>query len=218
MQQSQFVRQPHGVTVRGSAVIRVEPDSATLSLRARESGRTASEAIERVKAKISSLRSLSHRLGGVLKVSRPILEKYQSGKLSKQSGISAVQDVHIDMASLQYFEILQVALADNGYWDLKTKFKNSRIREARVDARQSAVLAAAKKAELFAEAAGIRVGRILHIEEVDKDPNIDSTELEEFPGVVAQNPGCIEVISCVVVSFSIKGGGTPEVTGEFHFL
>ncbi len=219
MNQSQFVRQPHGVTVRGSAVIRIEPDSATISFSVREAGRNAAESMERVKAKTAALNGLSNRLGGVVKASRPVLVTGAgTGKLAKQVAIYAVQTVNIELSSLQHFEILQVALVDNGHKSFTTKLKSSGLRDARVDARQSAVLAAAKKADLFAEAAGIKVGRILHIEEVDHDPNIDTSSLEEFPGVISQNPSCIEVVSSVIVSFSIKGGGTPEVTGEFHFL
>lgn len=219
MNPSQFVTQPHGVTVRGSAVIRIEPDSATLTLKVREEGQNAADALERVKARVAALRTLSQRLGGVVKASRPLLDhRGGTGARAKQLVPYGSQTVTIELATLQHFEILQVALADNGHSSFETKLKSTRLRDARVDARQSAVLAASKKAELFAEAAGIKVGRILHLEEVDHDPTIDTSELEEFPGVVAQNPSSIEVVSSVVVSFSVKGGGTPEVTGEFHFL
>lgn len=183
MKQTQFVRQPHGVTVRGSAVIRIEADSATISLNIRESGRNASESIERVKAKTNALNGLAHRLGGVMKASRPVLVTGAgTGKLAKQLTIYAVQAINIELASLQHFEILQIALVDNGHKSFTTKLKSTGLRDARVEARQSAVLAAAKKADLFAEAAGIKVGRVLHIEEVDHDPNIDTANLEEFPG------------------------------------
>lgn len=219
MHPTQFVKQPHGVTVHGSAIIRVDPDSAIFSFTVREVGRSATESFDKVKQRIVSLKTLCQRLGGVVKVSPPLLEKQIAGKsLGKKPELVGRQDVLIELRSLQHFEILQIALADNGYGNFRVQMKNNRLREARVDARQSAVLAASKKAELFAEAAGVKIGRILHIEEIERDPQLDASELEEFPGVIPPSPGCIEIISSVVVSFSIKGGGTPEVTGEFHFL
>ncbi|MEV0720484.1 SIMPL domain-containing protein, partial [Asanoa sp. NPDC050611] len=42
-------------------------------------------------------------------------------------------------------------------------------RELRAEARRKAVAAARGKAELYAEAAGVRLGAVLHIEDVDPD-------------------------------------------------
>lgn len=89
-------------------------------------------------------------------------------------------------------------------------FQTSRLAEVRAQSRHNAVAAARAKAELYAQAAGMRLGRVLHIEDVD--PNVlrggegHNTRLappEEEGTPQTFDPAAIVVTAAVLLSFEL---------------
>jgi len=80
--------------------------------------------------------------------------------------------------------------------------------ELRAQARRQAVGAARRKAELYAEAAAVRLGAVLHIEDVD--PDHVGTERYRSHGVGGAAspedlaPGHVVVSAAVILGFSIN--------------
>jgi uncharacterized protein YggE len=78
----------------------------------------------------------------------------------------------------------------------------------RAEARKAAVLAARRKAQLYADAAGVRLGAVLHIDDVDPEKLGDggyrshSSALSESS---AENlaPGHVVVSAAVILGFAI---------------
>jgi len=80
--------------------------------------------------------------------------------------------------------------------------------ELRADARRQAVAAARRKAQLYAEAAGVRLGAVLHIDDVDPEQmgfqgyRSHGGSGEASPEDLA--PGHVVVSAAVVLGFSIS--------------
>jgi uncharacterized protein YggE len=86
-------------------------------------------------------------------------------------------------------------------FDVKVK------RELRAQARKAAVVAAREKAEVYAEAAEVRVGRVLHITDVDSDglrTFRSHGQVVGNDGDGALTPGMISVSAGVLLGYEIK--------------
>ena len=90
-------------------------------------------------------------------------------------------------------------------------FQTTRLKEIRADARKRAVEAAREKAENYCAAAGVCLGRIIHIEDVNPD-TLQSGEghgmreitPEEDGEIQAFDPGSITVRAAVRLAFEIE--------------
>jgi uncharacterized protein YggE len=80
-------------------------------------------------------------------------------------------------------------------------------RELRAEARRKAVAAARAKADLYAEAAGVRVGAVLHVEDVDPEqPGASRYRSHaEAAATTAQDlaPGHIVVSAAVILGYAV---------------
>ncbi|WP_433200715.1 SIMPL domain-containing protein [Dactylosporangium sp. CS-047395] len=81
-------------------------------------------------------------------------------------------------------------------------------RELRAAARQQAVAAARVKAEVYADAAGVRLGAVLHVEDVDADsPHAQRfrTHASAAAEALAANlaPGHVIVTAAAIVGYAI---------------
>jgi uncharacterized protein len=77
--------------------------------------------------------------------------------------------------------------------------------ELRADARRQAVAAGRARAELYAEAAGVRLGVVLHIEDLPPDRfDLDRLSLESSPSPSSvPMPGQVAVSAAVMLGFAI---------------
>lgn len=216
----QSIIQPHGVTVFGSSVIRVEPDFATLDFSIAGTDEKTGAALHSVYAAAGGVADLFRRLGFAetdFRASRPKIHEFAGD--SAFSGFRATIDFNVTIRDLDLVENAITGAVEGGASNLRLAYRTSAIREARAEAQQAAVLAAFRKADLIGEAAGIRLGRILHVEDVDPErlerEGDNLSEIDYFHTTGAYDPGAVVVRAAVRVSFSIKGTGTPEVTGTF---
>lgn len=213
----QVIQTPHGISTSGSCVVRVEPDYATLDFAIEQYDKAAATASTKVRSKASTIRGLLARLDvdeRNIRVSRVHLSPIPDGKsVQFQSRII----FNVMVRDVDRVESVVSSLVESGVWRIdKLTYRTSRLREARAEARQGAILAAIKKAELYTEAVGVSVGRVIHIEEVpESELSGQIDEFDEFQTSGTYNPGSIPVRAAVHMAFAIKGGSTAAATGQF---
>lgn len=80
------------------------------------------------------------------------------------SGFETRQQVQIVLHDVSQFEAMQVALIENGFGSFTGNFSSSKIDEAQKEALRNAVEEARNKAELLADAAGLRITDVKNIQ------------------------------------------------------
>jgi uncharacterized protein YggE len=207
-------RPPAAVTVFGSAVLRVEPDSAALhfsvarqAAKPRDTLRETHEAVRAVRAFLTK--------AGVTDVaaSRLNLERayeYATGG-RKPAGYAARVSLSVLLTDLDRVEDGLVGVVDAGVNEVgSVEFRTSQLREFRAEARRRAVAAARDKAEVYCRAAGVVLGPVGWL--ADENPNAvrgtgegsTDTELpsDDSPTSVL-TPGSIVVAAAVTVGFAL---------------
>lgn len=119
----------------------------------------------------------------------------------------------IESANLDDLQQLLVDLVAAGANEIDgVDFDVSRKPELRAQARQKAVAAARGKAELYAEAAGVRLGAVVHIDDVDPEqPGMDRysghghAAAADTASEQALAPGHVVVSAAVILGFAIAG-------------
>lgn len=215
MQISQTIHQPVGVNVFGSALIRVEPDLASLNFAVTHLAGHPKDAFREVRAKAQEVRTYlaQAKISEVSSSHVSLAEEteYINGK-SHMVGYSAKIAFNVLLRDLGRVEELLAAIVDAGVNRISSvEFQTSRLREVRAEARRRAVEAAHYKAALYCEAGKVRLGEVLHIEDVNPD------QLRGYEGhvfhevapddegpVQAIDPGSIVVRAAVMLSYQIK--------------
>lgn len=210
---SQAITQPHGVNVVGASVLFVEPDHARLEFYMLGAEAKGGAALQAARTAASGVSQFLQRLGVAeadRKMGRPTLQDI-GGNWVARIGFNVL------LRDLELVDNVMTGVAESGAREVAVVFKATGLADAQAEAQQSAVLSAFKRANLLAEAAGIKLGRVLHIEDVDPAELSEATDLvgEEYHPGGTHNPTAIVVRAAVRVSLSIKGGGSPEVTGQF---
>lgn len=218
----QSIQNPHGISTFGTCVVRAEPDYATVDFavfRVEEKPGQASDAVTATANKIRGFLSKSGVGDRKIRESNHVLNPWYtgSGDSRKLIGYRAEVAFNISVEDISKVDSILVGILDSGANEIfEVRYRTTRLREARAESRQGAFLAALKKAEMYAEAAGVKVGRTIHIEEVDAEQLMaDLDEIDEFQTSGAINPSSIPVTAAVRVSFTIKGGKSAAATGQF---
>jgi uncharacterized protein YggE len=95
----------------------------------------------------------------------------------------------------------------------RVDLRTSRLAELRAEARTRALQAARRKAEGYASAAGIDLGRVVHIEDVNPaqlagrrghGADLDLSNDDTATDTESYDPGAIEVTAAVMVGFQIE--------------
>ncbi len=216
----QSIVRPHGISVFGASVVRVEPDYATLDFSLSGSEEKAGPALQTAQNGASGVKGFLKKIGipeANFRSSRPKINEFAGD--SAFVGYRATIEFNVTLQDLELVPVAVAGVVDGGARNLDLRYRTARLNDSRAEAQQAAVLAAFKKAELLAEAAGVEVGRVLHVEDVDPNrlerEGDDLSEMDHFQTSGAYNPGAVAVRAAVRVSFSIKGAGTPEITGTF---
>lgn len=212
----QAVPNPNGVTTFGSCVVHIEPDFATVDLAVSKTTQRPDEAANHVRQIATTLRGYFPR-AGVESVRASRLELLPIQENGKLLGFHAQVRFNLTIKDLERVDAVIVGGLNAGITDVHgVQFRSSRLREARSEARQGAFLASLKRAEQYAEAAGIKLGRVIHIEEVPEEGLQDHLdEFDEFYTSGAHNPSAIAVRAAVRVVFSIKASKMAAATGTF---
>jgi uncharacterized protein YggE len=213
---------PAGVKVFGSAVLRVEPDVVSLhfgvgghAAKPREAFHATQQAAQRVRAYLSK--------AGIKDVAGSHINLSQRYEYVNQRNVPAGYQANINfnvlLRDLKRLEEVLVGVVDAGADRIAAaEFQTSRLKEWRAEARRRAVAAAREKAENYCRAAGITLGPILTLDDVNPsvlrgsgEGHTTSEVSEDETGEIqALAPGSIVVGAAVSITFAIgAAAGAP---------
>ncbi len=210
----QAITNPHGISVFGSSIVRTEADLVSLSFGVHalndRPGRSFAEVRQKAQAVRAFLTGEQIRDVGSSRVSLSSEFAYQEGE-HRFIGYAAKIDFNVLLRELERMEDILSGVIDAGATSISSvEFQTSQLKKVRADARKRAIVAAWEKAEVYCQAAGVILGKVMHIEDINPDrlrgreghlvrePVVD----DEGP-IQAIDPGSISVGAAVMVVFRI---------------
>jgi uncharacterized protein YggE len=214
----QAIAHPVGVSSFGSAVLRVVPDLAFLRIGTRSVQEQPEAAFAAVRAKTEAVRAFLHSAGAsevaASRISLQQESRYVNGE-HRFVGYAAHVAFEIIVRDLDRVEpILVGAVAAGANEITSVDFQTTKLREYRAEARQQAVGAARDKAKIYCDAAGVTLGRVLHIEDVNPESltgrreghtreRVPMADNETSPSS-ALDPSSIVIAAAVQVVYSLQ--------------
>jgi uncharacterized protein YggE len=209
------VPQSPGIKVFGSAVLRVEPDVASLQFAVSRQAKKPREAFRETREAARGVRTYLVQAGvGDVAASRISLQQtheYSGGK-HHPTGYLARVGFHVVLTDLDRMEEVLAGVIDAGANEVSAvEFRTSRLKEHRAEARRRAVDAAREKAENYCRAAGVSLGAVVYLEDVNPDVlrgtgeghTSTETPLDDAGAARALAPGSIVVGAAVSVTFAL---------------
>lgn len=212
---STSIDRPWGVSAFGQGDVHAEPDYAVLRLAINRLHNKPKDSLKAAKEVAASVRSSVRRLGiaeSDVTSSRTSVQSawdgYGPGR--KFLGHQCRIDFAIRIGDLDVVDQALIDVVDAGADEIMSVLYDTKQKpELRANARRSAVEAARRKAALYAEAAGVSLGPVIHIEDVDPEQLRDETHRARGaggadPGDLA--PGRVTVSAAVILGFSLQHG------------
>jgi len=210
----QMVERPWGVTAYGAASVQAMPDLVRVMFRVVRVEQTPSRAFEAASTAVHGVRQ-TLRGHGVpdAAVERSQLDLRSSwsgyGDDRKFLGYRCQASFVLESRALDDVQSLLVDLVEAGANEIESvDFDVTGKPDLRAQARREAVGAARRKAELYAEAAEVRLGAVLHIEDVDPERHGHQRARGHGTGDPASPedlaPGHVVVSAAVILGFSIN--------------
>jgi uncharacterized protein YggE len=210
---NQQIQNPWGVTAYGAASVKAAPDLARIRLAVERLEPSPKRSFQAGQASVAGLRQALRRhniTDGAVSASHLQLSSayaYNNNE-RKHLGYKCEASFTIETTDLDTLQQLLIDVVDAGVNKVDgVDFDVHAKQELRAEARKKAVRAARAKAELYAEAAGVRLGHVLHIEDVDPESvgneryrshgSGDTTTEEDLA------PGHIVVSAAVTLGFSL---------------
>jgi len=211
------IQQPFGVSVFGSALIKASPDLFSIVATVSRLEQKPSDAFANARKGAQSVAEFLRKSRvpeiGSSRISLSQEFRYVGGE-TKFVGYRAKIAFNIILRELDRVEELLTGLVDAGANELNsTSFQTNRLKELRAEVRRMAVAAAREKALIYCEAAGVELGPVLHIEDVNpnvlqgrgeghvrREPVVDN-DLDKQP----LDPGSIDIGAAVLIGFKIQG-------------
>lgn len=211
----QLIQTPFGINVFGSALIRVDPDIVSLNFAVSRLQQHPRDAFQEVRKAAQAVRQYLEqaKIGevGTSRVSISQSFRYVNGE-QQFTGYTARVVFYVLLRQLDKMEDVLSGIVDAGVNEITSvDFQTTRLKELRAEARRRAVAATREKAENYCTAAQVKLGVVLHIEDVNPDtlqgreghvayeiqPD-DSGEIQAF------DPGSITVGAAVSIAFKIE--------------
>ena len=218
----QSIQRALGISAFGSHLIRVDPDYASLELavtrlatkpepafvEARKGAQAVRAALSAAKLPDRDVRTSQITLAQ---------EFEHVGGSRKFVGYRARIDVRVVLDDVAQTENVLITAVDHGADVIqRVSFGTRQLRALRARAREAAFAAATAKAELYARAAGVQLGTVVHVEDVNPEetgrrgyashaPDVDLVAADD--DTVADgtySPGAIVVSAAVMVCFAIQ--------------
>ena len=210
----QSLKAPFGISTFGSSIIRVEPDLASLSFtvsrleqRPKDAFRQAREAAEKVGVYLgqAGIKDI-----GSSRIALSQSFKYTGGE-QRFVGYTAKVAFNVLLRDLDRIEEILTGVTDAGANEIDAvDYQTSNLKELRAEARRRAVAAAREKAENYCQAAGVTLGPVIHMEDVNPDQLRNreghvtrETQPDDEGPPRAFNPGSIVVGGAVMVAFEL---------------
>ena len=212
MNEAQMIQNPFGINVFGSSAIRIEPDIVSLSFAVSRLQQHPKDAFQEVREAAQIVRKyLEQAKVDEVNTSRVTIDQTFRYTANEQKfiGYTAKVVFHILMHQLDEMEDVLAGLVDAGVNELhNVDFQTTKLKEIRAEARRQAITAAREKAENYCHAAGVALGKILHIEDVNPDEllrrGIGHIEAGRLGQSQAFDPGNITVSAAVIVAYRIE--------------
>ena len=127
-------------------------------------------------------------------------------------GFLSRTEIHFLLRDLDLLETILVGVVDSGVNEIKSViYRTSRIRDLRAVARRNAVAAAREKAELYCEASGVALGKVVHIEDMNptsisgsaESYDVDQTTLDDDTSAQTFVPESIVIRAAVRIAFEL---------------
>jgi uncharacterized protein YggE len=216
---NQSIRRPIGITVYGSHISRTEPDRAEVDIAVIRVAQTPAVAFGATAKSVKAVRA-GLKTGGIsdadVEVSRVTLTTaYEGfGAASKFIGYRSQVTFRFLITRLETVERLLTSAVEAGANEVqRVRYQSSKLRELRAEARKHAVEAAKRKAEVYADAAGVRVGQVIHIEDVNPDAGSAARGMHSAETAPAEDSddeiegglkaGSLVISAAVMVTFNI---------------
>jgi uncharacterized protein YggE len=210
----QMIERPWGVTAYGAASVKAMPDLMRARFRVIRVEQTPSQAFAAASEAVQDVRETLRRhdiSDAAVEHSRLGLEsswQYVDGK-RQFIGYECRASFSVESTALDDVQPLLVDLVAAGANEIDgVDFDVTGKPGLRAEARRLAVAAARRKADLYAEAAVVRLGAVVHIDDVDPE----QLERDRYRGhgsggaASAQDlaPGHVVVSAAVILGFSIN--------------
>jgi len=213
----QSIHTPFGISVFGSSTIRVEPDIASLEFSVTRFAQLPKDAFQDVRDVTQKVRAfLSTAKISDVSSSRVTLNQSNGYGLREPEvlGYVATVSFNILVRNLDEIENILVGVVDAGVNQITdVGLQTTRLKEIRAEARQGAVRAAQEKAENYCNTVGVKLGSVIHIEDVNPDRlNNRSSHVhisqeakpDDDESVRAIDPGSIVVSAAVLLAYQIE--------------
>jgi uncharacterized protein YggE len=211
---SQAIRNPIGVTVFGSALLRVPPDVGSLIFAVERTSKHPRDAFAAAREGAAAVaKYLKSANGTDVRSSRVTLQQAYSysGGERRFVGYLARIGFNVHLRELDRMEDVLTAVVDAGANQIDSvSFQTTRLRELRAEARTLAVRSAREKAQIYAQSAGVTLGAVVHIEDVNPEiltgrseghATVKMDAEETIAGPI--DPGAIAIGGAVRVCFAI---------------
>ncbi|QGQ23760.1 DUF541 domain-containing protein [Gimesia benthica] len=205
-----------GIKVYGSAVLHAVPDTASITAGITRIESEPKEAFAAARTGAQAVRQYLKTCEiSEVGTSRINLEEEwrHEGGIPRFIGYQAKLSYNIIVREIDRLEEIIVGLMDAGANKLgSVSFETTRLKELRREARIRAVQAARSKAEVYASAAGLNVGEVVAIEDVNPDILENGSSMhvrrvlniEDAGDVGAVDPGAISVGAAVYILFHLQ--------------
>ena len=212
---TQSIKNPIGLNVFGSALLRVAPDVASINLSVTATHEKPKAAFEATRKSARDVREYFAAASvNDVQSSRIKLNEewdYVGGRRERQ-GYTARVTFNVILNDLDRIEEIICGAVDVGANEIgDVTFQSCQLKHYRAKARQQAVIAAREKAEVYVQAAGVSLGNLLHIEDMNPDRVrgseghvIREPEIDDEGPLSAFDPGAITVGAAVVLTFSLR--------------
>lgn len=170
------VSSPRTIVVLGEAQVSAPPDKAVISLGARHTAKSAAEALAKTSEAVGAILSRMEQMGIDPKDVQtsnlslnPLWGKsrsYEEGEIAAPIGFEAANTVRVTLRDLDRLgEMLDLVTREGANAFSGFQFGLIDPEPVRDEARSAAVTDARRKAELYARAAGVRLGEVLLLSE-----------------------------------------------------
>jgi hypothetical protein len=215
MYPTQSIERPFGISVFGSSRVRIEPDIASLGFAVARLADHPKGAFQQAREGAQSVRAYLAQLAiddiGSSRVTLAQTFRYIGGE-QQFVGYTARVAFHVLLHDLERMEAVLSGVVDAGANEVSSvELQTTRLKEIRAEARQRAVAAAREKAMNYCNAAGVELGPVIHIEDVNPDMLEMAGERhmaremqpDDEGTFTAFDPGSIVVGAAVIVAFEI---------------
>ena len=207
---NETITEAWGLSVFGAGSVRAEPQLARIKLAVTVLDPTPARAFQLAGAAVGRLRDVLRQHGvadaGVSGSRLRLSSEYGYGADKKFLGYRCHASYTVESEDLDGLQQFIVDAVDAGANDIDSVEFDVRDKPAlRDEARRRAVTAARRKAEVYGEAAGVPLGQVVHIQDVDPERYLGFRGHDADAARWSDNlaPGAVEVTAAVLMGYSL---------------